>query len=230
MGAVTDRLPVLLVDGHHDSAVATALERCGFDVTSTSTAEDALYELGQHDVEAVVAVLPLPGLGGVGLCREIRARGAHPVLLVSSRHDHEWLAAMRAGADDHVTSRFDDRELRARLLALLRRYRGKLSPSQVIKVGKLTVRLGESGVTVDPAGSFTPIQVTMLGHLASQPGVVLAEAALRDRVRAVHGELPDDEVVDELDRLAPAVLFASGVRGAVQRLDGSGWRFNLPDE
>jgi DNA-binding response OmpR family regulator len=221
-----DRIPVLLVDAHDDSTVSRALSRCGFTVTSTRTVEDSLYELGQHDVEAVVAVLPLPGLGGVELCREVRARGPRPVLVVSSRRDDEWLAAMGAGADDHLPARFDDRELRARLLALLRRYRGKLSPPQVVRVGKLRVRFHDDRASIEPAGALTPVQATLLGYLASQPGVVVGETALRDRVRAVHGDIMEADIRRELDRLVHAVLFASGVRGAVQRLDASGWRLN----
>jgi DNA-binding response OmpR family regulator len=223
---MTDRHTVLLVDAH-DTTVHRSLTRCGFEVTSAPTVEDALYEFGQHDIEAVVAVLPLPGLGGEGLCREIRSRGSHPVLMVSSRHDHDWLPAMGAGADDHVPMTVDDRELRARLHALLRRFCGELSPHRVVKVGKMRVRFEEHGSSVEPAGTLTPVQTTLLGHLASQPGVVLGERALRDRVRAVHGEVSEAELRRALDGLAPAVLLASGVDGAVQRLDGSGWRLNV---
>jgi hypothetical protein len=62
-GAMVRRPCVLLVDPGVGSGLAPLVERCGFKVLRSSTPEAALFEIGQHDFDAVVAALPLPGSG-----------------------------------------------------------------------------------------------------------------------------------------------------------------------
>jgi DNA-binding response OmpR family regulator len=146
------------------------------------------------------------------------------VLVVSSGDGREWLDAIGAGADDHVALPCDERELRARLRALLRRSRGPLSPKRVVKVGELTVRLGRGFVTVEPDLLCTPMQFTLLGHLAGNPGAVVSDAALEDSVRAVHGPPSSVQLKAELRGLREAVAVASGIPSALERVDDIGWR------
>lgn len=221
---VHDRPSVLLVDPSDGSDLEPTLERCGFTVTCSRTPEAALFEFGQHAFDVVVAALPLPGMGAAGLCAEFGVRGRTPVLVVTAGRGGEWLDALRAGADDHIRMPCDERELRARLRALIRRFRGPLSPSRVVMVGELAVRLGRGIVTVDPALPLTPVQSTLLGHLAGHPGVALSEAALRERVCAVHGPRCDIQFDAELLGLAATVAVASGLPDAVEQLEGIGWR------
>jgi two-component system, OmpR family, response regulator len=164
------------------------------------------------------------GLGLAGLCQELRLRGRTPVLVATSNGGAETLDALAAGADDHVSIPCDARELRARLDALIRRARGPLSTRRVVKIGELIVRLGRGVVGVEPALPLTPVQSTLLGHLAGQPGVVLSEHVLVDRVRTVHGPTPDLQFDAELPGTTDAVELASGISDAVEHIDGVGWR------
>ena len=63
----------------------------------------------------------LPGVHGVDLCREIRARGHEPyiyvILLTSRTTKEDFLEGMGAGADDYVVKPCDAHELRVRLRA-----------------------------------------------------------------------------------------------------------------
>jgi DNA-binding response OmpR family regulator len=146
------------------------------------------------------------------------------VLVATSNGGAETLDALAAGADDHVSIPCDARDFRARLDALIRRARGPLSTRRVVKIGELIVRLGRGVVGVEPALPLTPVQSTLLGHLAGQPGVVLSEHVLVDRVRTVHGPTPDLQFDAELRGLRMAVELASGISDAVEHIDGVGWR------
>jgi DNA-binding response OmpR family regulator len=123
----------------------------------------------------------------------------------------------------------DERELTARLTALIRRVRGPLSPRRVVRVGALVVRLGRGAVTVEPSLGLTPVQYTLLAYLAGQPGVVLTDRALAEGVRAAHGATSEVELDAELRGLRAAVTTASGIDHSLERLDGMGWRFGAED-
>jgi phosphoserine phosphatase RsbU/P len=61
----------------------------------------------------------MPGLAGVDICRQARARqGAPPlyIILLTARADrHDTVEGLEAGADDYVTKPFDAAELKARV-------------------------------------------------------------------------------------------------------------------
>jgi DNA-binding response OmpR family regulator len=216
-------LSVLIVDPSHGHGLAESLARCGFTVIAAGTPEEALFEFGQHAVDVVVASLPLPGMGAAQLCKELRIRGRTPVLVVTAGRGAEWLDALGAGADDHVTIPCDERELRARLWALIRRSRGPLSPGRAVTVGDLTVRLAGGRMRVEPALALTPVQSTLLEYLAEHPGVVLSKTALRERVCLVDGPTSEVQFLAEIRSLQAAVAVAAGVPDALDHIDGVGW-------
>ena len=72
---------------------------------------------------AVVLDLILPGLGGLEVCRRLRAAGDRvPVLIVTACDAvSDRVAGLDAGADDYLVKPFASSELHARMRALLRR-------------------------------------------------------------------------------------------------------------
>ena len=74
----------------------------------------------------VVLDVMLPGIGGLELCRAIRARWPIPVILLTARSEEtDRIVGLELGADDYVTKPFSPRELVARVRAVLRRGGGE---------------------------------------------------------------------------------------------------------
>jgi DNA-binding response OmpR family regulator len=67
--------------------------------------------------------LRLPGLGGLDLCRDLRAAGSTtPVMMLTARGSElDRVLGLEMGADDYLTKPFSVLELQARVKALLRR-------------------------------------------------------------------------------------------------------------
>eukprot|EP01137_Pigoraptor_chileana_P003079 Opistho-2@42787 len=108
------KLSALLADylraaGHEPECVAD-----GRDVLPAWTAR-------RHDL--ILLDLMLPGLDGLSLCREIRARSSVPILILSARADEaDRLLGLELGADDYMAKNpFSPREVMARVKAVLRR-------------------------------------------------------------------------------------------------------------
>jgi len=93
-------------------------------VIEASTGRDAIDQTAAQRPDLVVLDLGLPDMGGIDVCREIRAWSMTPILVLSARHsDAEKVALLDAGADDYITKPFSPSELHARIRALLRRAR-----------------------------------------------------------------------------------------------------------
>ncbi len=102
--------------------ITFALETQGFRCVSAASAESAWERLGQESFDLVILDVMLPGLGGVELCRRIRATSTTPIILLTALGDEEdRIAGLEAGADDYVTKPFSPRELALRASAVVRR-------------------------------------------------------------------------------------------------------------
>ncbi|NNH70291.1 response regulator transcription factor [Nocardia uniformis] len=128
-----------------DEAIAAPLSRAlgreGYSVTVESFGPAVLQRAleGEHDL--LILDLGLPGMDGLEVCRQVRARGADlAVLMLTARTDEvDFVVGLDAGADDYVGKPFRLAELLARVRALLRRS----------GIGDETVEVG--GIRLEPA-------------------------------------------------------------------------------
>jgi len=117
---------ILLVDD--DPAIARSiiytLERDGLSVTHSLLLGDARAQISRQTPDAVILDIGLPDGSGLDLCRELRAAGSMPVLMLSAQGEEiDRVLGLELGADDYVSKPFSPRELLARVRSLLRRAR-----------------------------------------------------------------------------------------------------------
>jgi DNA-binding response OmpR family regulator len=112
---VDDEAPVRDIVGQY-------LARDGFRVVSTGDGREVTAIVERESPHLVVLDVMLPGIGGLELCRAIRARWSIPVILLTARSEEtDRIVGLELGADDYVTKPFSPRELVARVRAVLRR-------------------------------------------------------------------------------------------------------------
>jgi DNA-binding response OmpR family regulator len=176
---------VLLVedDGGLREATHAALARDGFDVRQAADGNAGLAAFEEQVPDVAVLDVMLPGMDGVTLCREIRARSEVPIVLLSARSDPiDIVLGLEAGADDYVTKPFDVPVLSARLRAVMRRA-ARLEETTVLRVGELEI--DEAGMTVRRHGDpvrLTTIEFRLLADLAHNAGIVRTRPQLLDDV------------------------------------------------
>lgn len=97
-------------DGAVRDALAVLLEIAGFTVRTFDGAQAFLRHCPPDVAGCVVADLRMPGLDGVGLQREMAARGyGMPIILISAHGDVSTaVGALRDGAVDFLEKPFDD--------------------------------------------------------------------------------------------------------------------------
>ena len=104
--------------------VAGLLRGQGFEVETTDEGQKAIDRVSKGSVDLVLLDIIMPGLSGLDTCRLIKAMTQDsflPVVLLTARSDTDSrVEGLRIGADDYVSKPFDERELLARVGAMLR--------------------------------------------------------------------------------------------------------------
>jgi two-component system OmpR family response regulator len=185
-------------------ALRRGLEREGHAVDVAVTAGDALYRACEHDYDAILLDVMLPGSGdgtgpggrtvngaevgagtfaGVEVCRTLRSRGRWiPILMLTARDTvADRVRGLDAGADDYLIKPFAFAELLARLRALVRRG----APERPVRLHVDDVELDPAARTVVRAGrsvDLSPKEFALLEFLMRHPGEVVNRRRILEHV------------------------------------------------
>ena len=159
------------------------LGRYGFDVTWVRTGAEAL---AAEPVDLVLLDLGLPDVDGLDVCRELRARGDVPIIVISARADEvDRVVGLEIGADDYVSKPFGVREVVARMRAVLRRARppaAAVAPEEYAR-GRLAVDRRARRVHLDGAElALSPKEYDLLAFLAEEPGAAFTREQIMEAV------------------------------------------------
>jgi response regulator RpfG family c-di-GMP phosphodiesterase len=235
------------------------LERAGYETIGAGTADEALGLLTDHEIGLVVSDIVMPGLTGLELLEEVRARRPSlPVILVTGAGTYENLSqAVTRGADGLVIKPFSHADLQNAVAAALERARrsehdvrerllartlaAALANAIEARDGELQghcERLGELAVRI---ATFMDLESTMVEHV--RLGAVLHDVGkigIPDRVLLKNGSLNDEERTLMRthpligDRLLEPLDFLPDVRAIVrhhhERWDGTGYPDGLAGE
>ncbi|HGO5855018.1 TPA: response regulator [Mannheimia haemolytica] len=94
----------------------------GFEINIAHNGQDGLDELEKNQYDLILLDVMMPILNGIETLKQIRQRYTLPVLMLSAKDDQiDRIVGLELGADDYLPKPFNDRELVARIKAILRR-------------------------------------------------------------------------------------------------------------
>ena len=151
------------------------------DLEGDGVAGLARAEHGDYDI-AILGV-PLAGLDGVQICRELRRQGSRTLLLLLATGDivPSRIRVLDAGADDYLAGPLAPEELLARVRALGRRiYRRDGETLQsgdlVLDLAACEARRGDTSI------ALTAREFDLLRYLLRHKGRVLTKAQITDHI------------------------------------------------
>jgi two-component system response regulator ResD len=215
--------------------ITAALEKDGYRVVPAATGEEGLEFLAQVQPSLVLLDLILPGIDGLEVCRQIRAKTDVPIIMVTGRDDEvDKVVGLELGADDYMTKPYGLRELLARVRAMLRRsiltqkavaHKRRLSyPSLEVDLPTRTVICEEEVV------HLTPKEFDLLYHLASQPRRVFRRDEIVQEVWGYSPQSGDLRTVDtHVKRLRKKLEEGREVPWTLATVWGVGYKFELPE-
>ena len=201
--------------------VSEDLRDQGYAVDWAQDGDEALSLLASFPYDLIILDLMLPGTDGFGITRELRAKSEDvPILMLTARDAVEdRIRGLELGADDYLVKPFHLAELRARVLALLRRAKGGASNRATVGRCELDVwqkRVWFKGEELRLSGT----EYALLEFLVLHPGGYFTRDELLERVWPGDTHV-DSRTVDTYIRYLRRKLADS----AIETRRGLGYRF-----
>jgi DNA-binding response OmpR family regulator len=167
------------------------LEPMGYEVEKVHTGPDGAERAIEDGWQAVILDVMLPGMDGFEVLKQIRAKSAVPVLMLTGRGDEaDRIVGLEIGADDYLPKTFSTRELLARLRAVTRRSQNTSTADDddgtqpEIVIGDLRVDSNTRTVVLgDQPLSLTPVEFELLHSLTKARGRVKSRDQLLEEIR-----------------------------------------------
>lgn len=179
--------------------IRTALETEGFHVLASSDGEEGLRLASREKADLILLDLVLPSLGGLDICRQLRAKGVMtPIIMLSGKKKEEIdkVLGLELGADDYLIKPFGPKELLARIRAILRRT--KLEEAELIEYsfGDISIHFKKKIATRGGKEiSFTAKEFGLLKLLISREGEVVSRDQILNEVWG-YDKFPTTRTVD----------------------------------
>jgi two-component system response regulator ResD len=205
------------------------LEREGYRVQAATDGPAALAAFSADVPDLIVLDLMLPGVDGLEVCRQVRAKDATPIIMLTAKgHESDRIVGLELGADDYVVKPFSPRELVARVRSVLRRTlagdgRG---PPPPLRAGDVQVDPATREVTV--AGrlvSLTVREFDLLAFLVAHPRQVFSRGQLLRQVWEYSWLGDTSTVTVHMRRLRSKVEDDPSNPRRLQTVYGVGYRF-----
>lgn len=164
--------------------VKQTLIRRDFDVDLVGLGVQGKQKALNNTYDCIVLDLGLPDMDGLEICRAIREEGNETPLLILSAYDgiNTKVDGLETGADDYLTKPFENKELVARVQALIRR--SKLGESrEVLKWDELELNLIERSFFVNGQEvSLTNNEFDLMAYFLRSPERIISADELADKV------------------------------------------------
>lgn len=178
---------ILIIEDEYSMRVALedAFKHYGFEVVSASDGETGLELVQECKPDLIILDVMLPRMDGFEVCKQLRQRAfLKPILMLTARsQDVDKVVGLELGADDYVTKPFNDRELLARVKALLRRASQNAPEAEVYRFGSVVIDFTHfTAEKNNQSLQLTSTEFSLLQYLVFQKGKVVTREDLLNKV------------------------------------------------
>ena len=173
----------------------------------------------------------LPGLDGLGVCRELRAgertRDIPIIMITAKSEESDQLVGYNVGADDYVTKPFSNKVLLQKVKALLRRLdtHADAGGDAVEHAGVRLDRVRHRVTVGAEEVPLTPTEFKLLECLLRQPGRAFSRHQLVDAAIG-DGQIVLERTIDvHVKTLRKKLSDAGGAPELIETVRGVGYRF-----
>ena len=226
---------ILVVDDHRDirDLVAKYLDKNGYRVSVADGGAAMKKTLATSKIDLVVLDVMMPGEDGLALCRDLRAEGDMPVIMLTAMAEEtDRVVGLEIGADDYLTKPFNPRELLARIKAVLRRTNSLPRQTETITDGRLSFDrwvldsnqrelIGKDGVAVP----LSTADFLLLSAFLKHPKMVLSRDQLLDLTQGRTATAFDRSIDNQVSRLRRKIETDPKKPEIIKTVWGGGYSF-----
>ncbi|SMY17612.1 response regulator [Photobacterium aquimaris] len=176
---------ILLVDDDIEltALLKDILELEGFEVEEANNGIEGLQKI-DASIDLILLDVMMPKMNGTEMLRRLREKHTTPVMMLTAKGDEiDRVLGLELGADDYLPKPFSDRELLARMRAVLRRTQTntdtKASNSECLVYQDLTIYPGRQEVLHHQQPiEMTGTELALLSYFVQHPGKIIAKEEL----------------------------------------------------
>lgn len=178
------KLLVLHADAERAAALSRSLSGAGFDVVASPLSLSREGWVEQLRPHLILLLASKERQAMLDACEALRNESELPVVVLSACGDEQSITrALELGVDEYLVDPVGERELVARIEAILRRILRYRDPEEARQFGDLVLSPVEQSVELRGEKiALSPIEFRLLSCLVSAPGKVLTHQTLMARV------------------------------------------------
>lgn len=216
---------ILVVEDDQDllELISMALKAQGHQVQKCEGGDEAIGMLRVYKFDVIILDWMMPDITGLDVCKHYRDMGGNaPILMLTAKasvDDKE--KGLDSGADDYLTKPFDNKELAARIRALLRR--PKAVSDTVLEFGH--IKLDPASCKVFKSGEdvhVRPKVFDLLEFFMRHPDQVFTANALLERVWMDDSTASPDTVRTHIKLLRRSIE-SKGEENLIETVRGKGY-------
>ena len=150
-----------------------------------------------NEYDVIVSDIIMPGMGGLNLTQNLRARGIQtPVLFLTALGStDDKVQGLEAGADDYLSKPFEFKELLARIKALYRRGKDSVTQKIVltfagIEMNLLAKEFYRNGSRIE----LTPKEFALMEYFIRHQGRTISKTEIAEKVWDINFETSSNVV------------------------------------
>jgi DNA-binding response OmpR family regulator len=218
---------ILLVEDEKVMAknIAFFLENESYSVEIAYDGESAIENFNCNYYDLILLDWTIPKKDGLEVCKEIRKSSNIPIIMLTAKGEiFDKVVGLEVGADDYLVKPFHQRELLARIHALLRRNQ-QVSSENIIQYNSL--QLDKNKVMLryyDKTLNLTTTEFKILDILIRHPKNVFSREFLFTEIYGVTMNYNDRSIDVNISRLRKKINELTGKR-YLKSVRGLGYRF-----
>ncbi|MCE0556638.1 MULTISPECIES: response regulator [unclassified Motilimonas] len=183
---------LLLIDDDRELAALLKefLSLEGFETELAHDGEAGLEKALRQSYDLILLDVMMPKLNGFDTLKQLRQTSQQPVLMLTAKGEEiDRVLGLEMGADDYLAKPFSDRELVARIKAILRRTANKApEPSSQLNatcISHLDIEVypgKQTAICQQQNIDLTGTEFLLLQEFIEHPGQVISKADLSERV------------------------------------------------
>lgn len=210
------------------SLLADYLRAAGMTTTVVDDGDAVVAAVDAHVPDLLLLDLMLPHRDGMSICRELRARGNLPIIMLTARVEEiDRLLGLELGADDYICKPFSPREVVARVKTVLRRTQAAASDAghgpSLLDIDRERMRVSIDGARIE----LTRVEFQLLATLAAHPGRVYRRDELLDLIYDDFRDVSDRTIDSHVKNVRRKLEQAAPGRALIQSVYGVGYKLEL---
>jgi two-component system OmpR family response regulator len=176
--------------------------------------------------DLLILDLSLPGMDGLEICKEIREKNDIPIIISSARSDVEdKIIGLELGADDYLPKPYEPKELYARIMSVLRRYKKR----NLVETTNNAIKLGENQTDIlfhNETLSLTKAEFEVLSYMLKKTGCIIPRSELIGSAPSLNSENDSRSLDVLISRIRTKLGENSKNQKHIHSIRGVGYRLN----